>query len=154
LHGFACWISITVQVLDGPPGFTTRRLSTFLLIPVGTTGRDLQPGPRLFRKSKIQRPIEPDRHARSLSPSLFYTLQVVGGAFERAVDVRQSLGGISLHEPREFPAGPCIVVQRVQGHREGRRNDNLSCPSFAQNIAILPKGMAARLAAGDWQATM
>jgi hypothetical protein len=25
-----------MQVLDGPPGFTARRLSSFLLIPVGT----------------------------------------------------------------------------------------------------------------------
>ncbi len=29
------WILIMRQVLDGPPGVTTRRLSTFLLIPVG-----------------------------------------------------------------------------------------------------------------------
>jgi hypothetical protein len=35
LHGFSCWPSIKAQVLDGPPGFTTRRLSSFLLIPVG-----------------------------------------------------------------------------------------------------------------------
>jgi hypothetical protein len=35
LHGFAPWISIAGQVLDGPPGDTTRRLSSFLLIPVG-----------------------------------------------------------------------------------------------------------------------
>jgi len=31
-----------MQVLDGPPGFTARRLSSFLLIPVGIAGRDLQ----------------------------------------------------------------------------------------------------------------
>jgi hypothetical protein len=36
LRGFPCWPSIVAQVLDGPPGFTTRRLSSFLLIPVGT----------------------------------------------------------------------------------------------------------------------
>jgi hypothetical protein len=42
LHGFTRWTFIAVQVLDGPPGLTTRRLSSFLLIPVGTTGRDLQ----------------------------------------------------------------------------------------------------------------
>jgi hypothetical protein len=35
LHGFTAWISIAAQVLDGPPGDTTRRLSSFLLIPVG-----------------------------------------------------------------------------------------------------------------------
>ena len=35
LHGFTSWISITEQVLDGPPGDATRRLSSFLLIPVG-----------------------------------------------------------------------------------------------------------------------
>jgi hypothetical protein len=35
LHGFACRISIAAQILDGPPGFITRRPSTFMLIPVG-----------------------------------------------------------------------------------------------------------------------
>jgi hypothetical protein len=35
LHGFVWWILIGGQVLDGPPGDITRRLSTFLLIPVG-----------------------------------------------------------------------------------------------------------------------
>jgi hypothetical protein len=35
LHGFTAWISIAAQVLDGPPGDATRRLSSFLLIPVG-----------------------------------------------------------------------------------------------------------------------
>jgi hypothetical protein len=35
LHGFARRISIARQVLDGPPGDATRRLSSFLLIPVG-----------------------------------------------------------------------------------------------------------------------
>jgi hypothetical protein len=49
LHGFARWTFIAVQVLDGPPGLTTRRLSSFLLIPVGTTGRDLQFLARIFR---------------------------------------------------------------------------------------------------------
>jgi len=29
-------LQLLAQVLDGPPGFTTRRLSSFLLIPVGT----------------------------------------------------------------------------------------------------------------------
>ena len=35
MQGFAPWISIIGQVLDGPPGDTARRLSSFLLIPVG-----------------------------------------------------------------------------------------------------------------------
>jgi hypothetical protein len=35
LRGFSSWIFIQAQVLDGPPGITARRLSTFLLIPVG-----------------------------------------------------------------------------------------------------------------------
>jgi hypothetical protein len=35
LDGFAPWISIAGQVHDGPPGVDTRRLSSFLLIPVG-----------------------------------------------------------------------------------------------------------------------
>jgi hypothetical protein len=35
LRGFTSWISIAKQVLDGPPGDATRRLSSFLLIPVG-----------------------------------------------------------------------------------------------------------------------
>ena len=35
MHGFTSWISIAEQVLDGPPGDTTHRLSSFLLIPVG-----------------------------------------------------------------------------------------------------------------------
>jgi hypothetical protein len=35
LRGFSRWTSIAAQVLDGPPGFTARRLSSFLLIPVG-----------------------------------------------------------------------------------------------------------------------
>jgi hypothetical protein len=42
LRGCARGLSIAVQVLDGPPGFTARRLSSFLLIPVGIAGRDLQ----------------------------------------------------------------------------------------------------------------
>jgi hypothetical protein len=36
LHGFTPWTSIAAQVLDGPPGDAARRLSTFLLIPVGS----------------------------------------------------------------------------------------------------------------------
>jgi hypothetical protein len=36
LHGFGPWPSIIAQVLDGPPGDAIRRLSTFLLIPVGS----------------------------------------------------------------------------------------------------------------------
>jgi hypothetical protein len=44
LHQFVPWISITAQVLDGPPGDTARRLSSFLLIPVGVPGRDLHIG--------------------------------------------------------------------------------------------------------------
>jgi hypothetical protein len=35
LRGLEGWILIIAQVLDGPPVFTSRRLSTFLLIPVG-----------------------------------------------------------------------------------------------------------------------
>jgi hypothetical protein len=35
LRGSARRLSIAMQVLDGPPGFTARRLSSFLLIPVG-----------------------------------------------------------------------------------------------------------------------
>jgi len=35
LHRFAWQILIAAQVLDGPPGDATRRLSSFLLIPVG-----------------------------------------------------------------------------------------------------------------------
>jgi hypothetical protein len=42
LRGCARGLSIVPQVLDGPPGFTARRLSSFLLIPVGIAGRDLQ----------------------------------------------------------------------------------------------------------------
>src|ERR1035438_2802682 len=37
LHGIGPWTSIVGQVLDGPPGEATRRLSTFLLIPVGSS---------------------------------------------------------------------------------------------------------------------
>jgi hypothetical protein len=36
LPRFAPWISIKGQVLDGPPGDVARRLSSFLLIPVGS----------------------------------------------------------------------------------------------------------------------
>jgi hypothetical protein len=35
LRGLAWWILVMRQVLDGPPGVINRRLSTFLLIPVG-----------------------------------------------------------------------------------------------------------------------
>jgi phasin len=35
LHGFGWWIWVEGQVHDGPPGVTTRRPSSFLLIPVG-----------------------------------------------------------------------------------------------------------------------
>ena len=36
LHGFTSWISTAEQILDAPPGDTTRgRPSSFLLIPVG-----------------------------------------------------------------------------------------------------------------------
>jgi hypothetical protein len=52
LHGFARWTFIAVQVLDGPPGLTTRRLSSFLLIPVGNTGRDLHFLARIFRNTE------------------------------------------------------------------------------------------------------
>jgi len=63
LHGFARWTFIAVQVLDGPPGLTTRRLSSFLLIPVGTTGRDLQFLARIFRAEFSVTP-KPDRITR------------------------------------------------------------------------------------------
>jgi hypothetical protein len=45
LHGFAPWTSIAAQVLDGPPGDATRRLSTFLLIPVGFNWQGFAYGP-------------------------------------------------------------------------------------------------------------
>jgi hypothetical protein len=63
LHGFARWTFIAVQVLDGPPGLTTRRLSSFLLIPVGTTGRDLHFLARIFRPEFSETP-KPDRITR------------------------------------------------------------------------------------------
>jgi hypothetical protein len=56
LHGFARWTFIAVQVLDGPPGLTTRRLSSFLLIPVGTTDRDLLFLARIFRPEFSEKP--------------------------------------------------------------------------------------------------
>jgi hypothetical protein len=48
LHEFAAWISIVGQVHDGPPGATTRRLSSFLLIPVGYRRQGFAYGPRNF----------------------------------------------------------------------------------------------------------
>jgi hypothetical protein len=56
LHGFACWTSIAAQVLDGPPGFTTRRLSSFLLIPVGINRQGFAFWPRIFRSAQEQSP--------------------------------------------------------------------------------------------------
>jgi hypothetical protein len=44
LRGCVRGLSIVMQVLDGPPGFIARRLSSFLLIPVGIAGRDLHFG--------------------------------------------------------------------------------------------------------------
>jgi hypothetical protein len=48
LHEFAAWISIVGQVHDGPPGATTRRLSSFLLIPVGYRRQGFAYRPRNF----------------------------------------------------------------------------------------------------------
>jgi hypothetical protein len=55
LHGFAPWTSIAAQVLDGPPGDATRRLSTFLLIPVGFNWQGFAYGPLTDRSDVSSR---------------------------------------------------------------------------------------------------
>jgi hypothetical protein len=93
LHGFGPWPSIVTQVLDGPPGDATRRLSTFLLIPVGFNRQGFAYGAANFQKTRSWLAQGARYHAllrygRLASFSL------------PAVDSRQGAEGLSLDHDR------------------------------------------------------